>query len=68
MTKEEWEQLEGTEEFLQPFYQVTLKGQQEFASLNQALFFMDVLFKYFEEVKVYDLTSGFTYTYNLWQC
>jgi len=55
LTEEEWEQLEGTEEFLQPFYQATLEGQQEFASLDQALFFMDVLFKHFEEAKVCDL-------------
>jgi hypothetical protein len=34
LTEEEWEQLEGTEEFLQPFYQATLKGQQEFVSLD----------------------------------
>jgi len=26
LTEEEWEQLEGTKEFLQPFYQVILKG------------------------------------------
>ncbi len=68
LTEEEWEQLKGTEEFLQPFYQAILKGQQEFASLNQALFFMDVLFKHFEEAKVCDLTSGFKYTHNSWQC
>src|SRR6266480_1610065 len=68
LTEEEWEQLKGTKEFLQPFYQATLKGQQEFVSLNQALFFIDVLFKHFEEAKVCDLTSRFTYAYNLWQC
>ncbi len=28
---------------------------------------MDVLFKHFEEAKVCDLTSGFTYAYNSWQ-
>jgi len=28
---------------------------------------MDVLFKHFEEAKVYDLTSRFKYTYNSWQ-
>ena len=29
---------------------------------------MDVLFKHFEEAKVCNLTSGFTYAYNSWQC
>ena len=53
---------------MQLFYQTTLKEQQEFILLNQALFFINVLFKHFEEAKVCDLTSGFTYTYNSWQC
>ena len=66
LTEEEWEQLEGTEEFLQPFYQAKLEGQQEFASLDQALFFMDVLFRHFEEAKVRDPTSGCKYTHNSW--
>lgn len=61
LTEEEWEQLEGTEEFLQPFYQATLEGQKEFASLDQALFFMDVLFKHFEEAKVCNPISRFEY-------
>ena len=64
LTEEEWEQLEGTEEFLQPFYQATFEGQQEFASHDQALLFMDVLFKHFEEAKVRDPISGFEYTYS----
>src|SRR2546423_5903582 len=54
LTEEEWEQLEGTEEFLQPFYQATLEGQHEFASLDQTLFFMDTIFKHFEDAKVRD--------------
>lgn len=62
LTEEEWEQLEGSEEFLQPFYQATLEGQKEFASLDQALFFMDVLFKHFEEAKVCDPIFRFKYT------
>ena len=66
LTQEEWEQLEGTEEFLQPFYQATLEGQQEFTSLDQALFFMDVLFKHFEEAKVRDSTFRFQYTHESW--
>ena len=64
LTEEEWEQLESTEEFLQPFYQATLEGQQEFASLDQALFFMDVLFKHFEEAKVRHLISRFVYAHD----
>ena len=64
LTEEEWEQLEGIEEFLQSFYQATLEGQQEFALFDQTLFFMDVLFKHFEEAKVCDLTFGFKYTHN----
>src|SRR2546423_1901119 len=54
LTEEEWEQLEGTEEFLQPFYQATLEGQHEFASLDQTLLFMDIIFKHFETAKVRD--------------
>lgn len=66
LTEEEWEQLEGSEEFLQPFYQATLEGQKEFASLDQALFFMDVLFKHFEEAKVRDPISRFKHTHDSW--
>lgn len=62
LTEEEWEQLEDTEEFLQPFYQATLEGQSEFASLDQALFFMDVLFKHFEEARV-RLSAVYIYKY-----
>jgi len=64
LTEEEWEQLEGSEEFLQPFYQATLEGQKKFASLDQALFFMDVLFKHFEEAKVRDPIFRFKYTHD----
>ncbi len=52
LTMEEWQILKDTEEFLQPFYEATLEGQKEFASLDQALFHMDILFKHFEDAKV----------------
>ena len=64
LIEEKWEQLKDTEKSLQPFYQATLEGQQKFASLDQALFFMNVLFKHFEEAKVRDPISGFEYTYS----
>ena len=48
----DWEQLEGTLEFLQPFYEATLESQNKFASFDQYLFLIDVLFKQFEDYKV----------------
>ena len=48
----DWEKLEGTVEFLQPFYEATLESQNKFALFDQYLFLMDVLFKQFEDYKV----------------
>ena len=48
----DWEQLEGTLEFLQPFYEATLESQNKFTSLDQYLFLIDVLFKQFGDYKV----------------
>jgi hypothetical protein len=55
LTQDEWQLLVDTEEFLQPFYEATLEGQNTFASLDQTLVFMDILFKHFEEAKVRNL-------------
>lgn len=41
-----------THEFLQPFYQATLEQQMEWASIDQVLENMDILFKQFEDAKV----------------
>jgi hypothetical protein len=57
LTQDEWQLLVDTEEFLQPFYEATLEGQNTFASLDQTLVFMDILFKHFEEAKVRILLS-----------
>ncbi|KAH8797265.1 hypothetical protein F5884DRAFT_864383 [Xylogone sp. PMI_703] len=41
-----------THEFLQPFYQATLEQQMEWASVDQVLENMDILFKQFEDAKI----------------
>jgi hypothetical protein len=41
-----------THEFLQPFYQATLEQQMEWASIDQVLENMDILFLQFENAKV----------------
>ena len=48
----DWEQLKNTLEFLQPFYEATFESQNKLASLDQSLFFIDLLFKQFEDYKV----------------
>ncbi|KAH7159352.1 hypothetical protein DER46DRAFT_611592 [Fusarium sp. MPI-SDFR-AT-0072] len=41
-----------THEFLQPFHQATLEQQMEWASIDQVLENMDILFLQFENAKV----------------
>ena len=52
LTSSDWETLKMTHEFLQPFWQATQAQEKTWASLDQALFNMDVLFKHFEAAKV----------------
>lgn len=55
LTHEDWQMLKPTHEFLQPFYQVTLEQQMEWASIDQVLENMDILFMQFENAKVFSL-------------
>jgi hypothetical protein len=52
LTPTDWELLRMTAEFLQPFWQATQAQQKEWASLDQVLYNMDILFKHFEDSKV----------------
>ena len=52
LTHDDWQVLKMTHEFLQPFHQATLEQQMEWASIDQVLENMDILFKQFEDAKV----------------
>ena len=52
LTHTDWEVLKITAEFLEPFWQATQVQQKEWASLNQALYNMDILLKHMEDSKV----------------
>ncbi|KAF6515003.1 hypothetical protein HZS61_008783 [Fusarium oxysporum f. sp. conglutinans] len=52
LTHDDWQVLKMTHEFLQPFYQATLEQQMEWASIDQVLENMDILFLQFENAKV----------------
>ncbi|KAF6514233.1 hypothetical protein HZS61_006489 [Fusarium oxysporum f. sp. conglutinans] len=51
LTHDDWQVLKMTHEFLQPFYQATLEQQMEWASIDQVLENMDILFLQFENAK-----------------
>ncbi len=52
LSPSDWQLLEMTVEFLQPFWQATLAQEKHWASLDQALYNMDILLKHFEDAKV----------------
>ncbi|EKG09155.1 hypothetical protein MPH_13851 [Macrophomina phaseolina MS6] len=52
LTHDDWQVLKMTHEFLQPFYQATLEQQMEWASIDQVLENMDILFMQFENAKM----------------
>ncbi|EXU94692.1 hypothetical protein X797_012228 [Metarhizium robertsii] len=52
LSPQDWETLEMTLEFLQPFSQATLIQESKWSSLDQALWTMDVLFKHYEQAKI----------------
>lgn len=52
LTHDDWEILKMTHAFLQPFHQATLEQQMEWASIDQVLENMDILFMQFEDAKV----------------
>ncbi|KAG7410316.1 Zinc finger BED domain-containing protein RICESLEEPER 2 [Fusarium oxysporum f. sp. raphani] len=52
LTHDDWQVLKMTHEFLQPFHQATLEQQMEWASIDQVLENMDILFLQFENAKV----------------
>ncbi|KAM3536754.1 hypothetical protein ARSEF1564_010323, partial [Beauveria bassiana] len=51
LTHDDWQVLKMTHEFLQPFHQATMEQQMEWASIDQVLENMDILFKQFEDAK-----------------
>ncbi|KAF6524787.1 hypothetical protein HZS61_010582 [Fusarium oxysporum f. sp. conglutinans] len=51
LTHDDWQVLKMAHEFLQPFYQATLEQQMEWASIDQVLENMDILFLQFENAK-----------------
>ncbi|OAQ57629.1 transposase-like protein [Purpureocillium lilacinum] len=51
LTHDDWQLLKMTHEFLQPFHQATLEQQMEWASIDQVLENMDILFMQFENAK-----------------
>lgn len=52
LTHDDWQILKMTHEFLQPFYQATMEQQMGWASIDQVLENMDILFMQFEDAKV----------------
>ena len=52
LTPEDWETLEETRSFLQPFYRVTLETQGHCAMLDRMLYTMDILIKHFKKAAV----------------
>ncbi|OWT42336.1 transposase-like protein [Pochonia chlamydosporia 170] len=52
LTHDDWQVLKMTHEFLQPFCQASLEQQMEWASIDQVLENMDILFMQFENAKV----------------
>jgi hypothetical protein len=57
LTGSDWEVIEMTTEFLQPFWQATLIQEYSWSSLDQALHNMDILLKHYENSKVPLLSS-----------
>ncbi|OAA34473.1 transposase-like protein [Beauveria brongniartii RCEF 3172] len=51
LTHDDWEILKMTHAFLQPFHQATLEQQMEWASIDQVLENMDILFMQFEMLR-----------------
>ncbi|KAM3446980.1 hypothetical protein NHJ6243_010196, partial [Beauveria neobassiana] len=51
LTHDDWKVLKMTHEFLQPFHQATMEQQMDWASIDQVLGNMDILFKQFEDAK-----------------
>ncbi|KAL3955852.1 hypothetical protein ACCO45_009871 [Purpureocillium lilacinum] len=51
LTQDDWDVLELTADFLQPFWQATLAQQTSWSSLDQLLYHMDILLKHFEDAK-----------------
>ncbi|PMB71275.1 putative AC transposase [Beauveria bassiana] len=58
LTHDDWQVLKMTHEFLQPFHQATMEQQMEWASIDQVLGNMDILFKQFEDAKVIYAENG----------
>ena len=52
LTNEDWDFLKNTHTFLQPFWQATLRGEKDSATLDHALSTMDLLLHWFEKSKV----------------
>ena len=48
----EWQTLEETAVFLQPFYRVTLETEGDLSTLDKTLHTMDILIKHFEKSQV----------------
>jgi hypothetical protein len=53
LTSRDWEMLERTLEFLQPFYEATLEAEGDMASISQSLELLDLLLGHCEKWKVY---------------
>ena len=51
LTSEDWASLEEVHSFLQPFYEATMRLQQDSATLDQALYVLDALRKHLENSK-----------------
>lgn len=52
LNDEDWDFLKNTHTFLQPFWQATLRGEKDSATLDHALSTMDLLLHWFEKSKV----------------
>jgi hypothetical protein len=52
LTTSEWEVLQRTAEFLQPFWQATVVQEKHWSLLDQVLYTMDILLKHFEDARV----------------
>jgi hypothetical protein len=62
LTGVDWEMLQKTLDFLQPFSQGTLSGEKDTASLISTLETMDIILAHFEEMQVSYFLSYFYIT------
>jgi hypothetical protein len=57
LTPEDWRQLCTIKDFLEPFQSATLYTKRDYTAINQVLFIIDILIKYFQLLLVSKISS-----------